>query len=229
MLFRGRPVHPGVITGPTRRITAHDLADLHHSKRHAELDQELKEIFRSPDFRIHALSDLSGTDLAPVQEDKKMLLEVTFWSAVNDLLENRGSGIVFAVASVVSRYLRSAIFSLDQNSQEEFRCLSDLGKSVLAGLLKFRQAKYPTSESYIVLASSLNLPEAVSLEPRIVGYALGISVDVKIRIASELLGVPTVAGLEGIDEHVHELHFVRLDGDAGTLETVSESAPRNEG
>jgi hypothetical protein len=129
MILYGRSIHPGVAVAATRLITAHDLMDLHHSKRHAESDQELKEAFRSPAFRVHALSDLGGNPAGG--EDQRTVLEVTFWSAVNDLLESRGSGIVFAVASVISRYLRSAIFSLDPRAQEEFRCLSELGRESL--------------------------------------------------------------------------------------------------
>lgn len=221
MILRGRPIHPGVALGPTRLITPHDLLDLHNTARHAEADQELKDIFRSPAFRVHSLSELSRTGAPP--EEQRMILEVTFWSAVNEVLENRGSGIVFAVASVISRYLRSAVFSLDRTSQKEYRCLAQLGKTVLSELLKFRKDKYSTSRSYIALASSLDLPEAVSLEPRIIGYALGTSVDAKLRIAAELLGIPAVAGLEALEEHARELGFVRLDGALGTLEGVAES------
>ncbi|SRR5258708_6471701 len=218
MILSGRPVHPGVAVGATRLLTSHDLIDLHHSERHAQSDQELKEIFRSPAFRVHALSDLAGTPEGG--ENQRSIIEVTFWSAVNDILESRGSGIVFAVASVISRYLRSAIFSLDPKSQEEFRCLSEFGKSVLSGLVKFRKTKYSTSPSYIVLAVSLDLPEAVSLEPRIVGYAVGSSIDPKLRIAAELLEVPAVAGIKGVEEHALLFRFARLDGGKGTLEAV---------
>ena len=147
---------------------------------------------------------------------------MTFWSAVNDLLESRGSGIVFAVASVISRYLRSAIFSLDPRAQEEFRCLSELGKSVLSGLVTFRRTKYSTSPSYIVLAPTLSLPEAVSLEPRIVGYAVGVGIDPKLRIAAELLEVPAVAGIPDVEEHAPQFRFARLDGDKGSLEAVPQ-------
>lgn len=221
MILQGRPIHWGVALGPTRLITAHDLLDLHDVSRHAESDRELQGIFRSPEFRVHTLSELSGTDAPRVEH--RAILEVTFWSAVNELLENRGSGIVFAVASVISRYLRSAVFSLDPAAQEEYRCLAELGKSVLTELLKFRKDKYSTSRNYIVLASSLSLPEAVCLGPRIMGYALGSSVDVKLRIAAEILDVPAIAGLAGLEEHAGVLRFVRLDGAQGTLEAVAPS------
>jgi len=220
VLITGRPVYPGVVLGATRLITPHELLELHQSRHHQESDREIQEIFRSPDFRIHALSELSGT--LPVEEDQKKLLEVTFWSGVNEVLESRGGGIVFAVASVISRYLRSMMFSLDPTSEREYRRLVELGRSVLAAMLAFRERKYASSPRYIVLASSLSLSEAVSLEPRIVGYALGTSVDVKLRIAAELLRVPAVAGLEGIEDHARELRFVRLDGTQGTLEDVPE-------
>ncbi len=221
MILRGRPLHPGVTLGRTRLITPHDLADLHHDQRHEESDQELKEIFRSPAFRLHSLAELRGVPHGDPSDLE--VLEVTFWSAVNEVLETRGSGIIFSVASVISRYLRSAVFSLSPTSQEEYRCLADLGKSVLAGLLRFRKTKYATSHSYIVMATSLSLQEAVTLAPRIVGYAIGSGVDLKLKIASELLDVPAVAGLEHLEERASELQFVRLDGGAGTLEGVSES------
>ena len=221
MILRGRPIHPGVSQAPTRLITPHDLADLHHARYHVESDQELQEIFRRPDFRMRSLSELRGAPLD--NPDEHALLEVTFWSAVNEVLESRGSGIIFSVASVISRYLRSAVFSLHPESQEEYRCLAELGKSVLASLLRFRKSKYATSPGYIVLATSLNLQEEVSLPPRIVGYAIGTGVDQKLRIAAELLEVPAVTGLEALEEKASALRFARLDGVAGTLEEISES------
>jgi hypothetical protein len=221
VILRGRPIHPGVSHAPTRLITPHDLAELHHARYHLESDQELQEIFRSPGFRLRSLADLRG---APRDNpDEHALLEVTFWSAVNEVLESRGSGIIFSVASVISRYLRSAAFSLNPESQEGYRCLAELGKAVLAGLLRFRRSKYATSPRYIVLATSLNLQEAVSLPPRIVGYAIGTGVDRKLKIAAELLDVPAVTGLEVLEEKARALPFARLDGGAGTLEEVSES------
>lgn len=223
MILRGRPIHAGVAVASTRLITPHDLADLHHARYQLASDQELQEIFRSSDFRLRSLADLRG---APMDNpDDHALLEVTFWSAVNEVLESRGSGIIFCVASVISRYLRSAVFSLNPESQEEYRCLAELGKSILAGLLRFRKSQYATSPTYIVLATSLNLQEAVSLPPRIVGYAIGTGVDRELKIAAEILDVPAVTGLEALEEKASALRFVRLDGGTSTLEAVVESDP----
>lgn len=221
MRLIGRSVHSGIVVAPTRLITPHQLAELHYSGRQVESDQELKEIFRNSSFRSHTLSDLGGRH-SETSEDRT-LLEVTFWSAVNEVLESRGGGIVYSVASVISRYLRSAIFSLDPIAREEYRCLAELGKSVLSGLLRFRRSKYSTSSRYIVLAGSLSLQEAVTLEPRIVGYAVGTGVDAKLRIVAEILEVPAVAGLEGIERQAEVFSYARLDGDQGTLESVDET------
>jgi phosphoenolpyruvate-protein kinase (PTS system EI component) len=220
-ILSGRSIYPGTALGPTRLITPHDLLDLHNPAHDAESDRELKALFRSPAFRVHTLSELSGAGAA--REERTEIMDVTFWSAVNELLENRGGGIVFAVASVISRYLRSAVFSLDPASQEEYRCLSELGKSVLAGLLKFRKDKDPASRSYIVLAPTLSLSEAVSLEPRIIGFAVGSSIDLKLRVIAELLEVPAIAGLDRLDALAREFPFAKVDGARGTLESVPES------
>jgi len=220
MRLTGRSVHPGVFLGPTRLVTSHDLVVLHHSEHHEESDRQLKAMLRNPDFQIHTLSDLSY--LRDERAEHRTLLEVTFWSAVNEVLEVRGSGILYAVASVISRYVRSSIFSADPDSSEDFQGLVDLGTSVLGGLLQIRRPLPATSPAYVVLAPSLSLPDAVSLDPPIAGFALGTCVDAKLKIAASLLGVPMISGLEGLEEQAAELKWVRLDGTRGLL----ESAPR---
>jgi len=165
------------------------------------------------------------TQLWGEQTEHQALLEVTFWSAVNEVLDTRGSGIIYAVASAISRYVRSSIFSIDTASNEGFHELVSLGQSVLAGLLRIRHSLNADSPPYIVLAPSISLPDAVSLDPPILGFGLGTSVDAKLKIAADLLGVPMVSGLEGLEDHWPQLHFVRLDGTRGILEAVSDCDP----
>lgn len=216
LLLKGRPVREGVAEAPARYFSALRLADLHEKELQDKLDLELKGILGNPDLPASVSAGLNEGASNPH-------VEASFWDAVKQVREHYQYSLLFSVASVIERQLESPALRTRGGTQVRSQELLELGKHVLCKLLVLRQVESTLTEGYVAVVPSLRIPEAIGLEPRVLGLAIGQGIDPRVRVAADILGVPTIVGLDDLERLGPRFRRVRLDGTNGTLEEIPES------
>lgn len=211
LLLKGRTVREGIAEAPARYFSTLRLADLHEKKFQDKLDLQLKGILGNPELPASVSAGLNAG--APNPQ-----VEASFWDAVKQLREHYQYSVLFSVACVIERQIEAPALRTRGGTQVGSQELLELGKRVLSKLLELRQVESAPSEGYVAVVPSLKISEAIGLEPRVLGLAIGRGIDSKVGVAADLLGVPAVVGLDDLERLGPRFRRVKLDGKEGTLE-----------
>lgn len=218
VLLKGRPVREGVAEAPARYFSVLYLADLHQQTFQDTLDLQIKGILGNPNLPASLTGGLlDGASNSPV--------EASFWDAVRQVRKHYQYGLLFSVSHVIERQIETPALRTHGGTQVRSQEVLELGKHVLSKLLKLRKVESVRREGYVAVVPSLRIPEAIGLEPGLLGLAIGRGADPKLRVAADLLGVPAVAGLDDLERVGPRFRRIRLDGKEGTLEERPEDSP----
>jgi hypothetical protein len=210
LLLKGRTVREGIAEAPARYFSTLRLADLHDKGFQDKLDLQLKDMLGNPDLPANFSAGLNAGAPNPH-------VEASFWDAVKQMREHYQYSVLFSVASVIERQIETHALRTRGGAQVGSQELLELGKRVLSKLLELRQVESAPSEGYVAVVPSLKIAEAIGLEPRLVGLAIGRGIDSRVRVAADVLGVPAIIGLEDLERVGPRFRHVKLDGKEGTL------------
>ncbi len=217
-LLKGRALREGIAEAPARYFSTLRLADLHEKKFQDKLDLQLKDILGNPDLPASVAAGLNAA--APNPQ-----VEASFWDAVKQLREHYQYSVLFSVASVIDRQVEAPALRTRGGTQVGSQELLEFGKRVLSKLLELRQVESAPSEGYVAVVPSLKIAEAIGLEPRVVGLAIGRGMDTRVRLAADILGVPAIIEIDDLERLGPRFRRVRLDGSKGTLEETLRDPP----
>jgi phosphoenolpyruvate-protein kinase (PTS system EI component) len=144
-----------------------------------------------------------------------------FVEAVERALRREGGGLEFAVATVLGWFREGIDLRVTRDMPGQLQRLDDLAQEVLSTLVSGRNKAAREESSYVALASTLTLAEAMNLEAGVAGLAVGVGSDSQVAGAARLLGVPGILGIPKVCEVAREGDVVRLDGASGTLDVVA--------
>lgn len=228
-ILRGATVAPGLVMGRVHRQD-HDL-----SKERAErvaldgIEHELNRFRQALDESRLQLDDLKARLAGRVREEDARILDThllylrdsAFVADVENLILNEQMRLEGAIGKVVGDFDR--IFRLVQNEtlRQSAVDLRDVGIRVLRNLEK-HAGETPESEAprdYILVGRELSIVDMFNLANEnvkgIVTQAGGLTSHAAIFARS--MRIPTLTGVEGLLDQVHEGDFVILDATEGLL------------
>ena len=228
-ILRGATVAPGLVMGRVHRQD-HDL-----SKERAErvaldgIEHELNRFRQALDESRLQLDDLKARLAGRVREEDARILDThllylrdsAFIADVENLILNEQMRLEGAIGKVVGDFDR--IFRLVQNEtlRQSAVDLRDVGIRVLRNLEK-HAGETPESEAprdYILVGRELSIVDMFNLANEnvkgIVTQAGGLTSHAAIFARS--MRIPTLTGVEGLLDQVHEGDFVILDATEGLL------------
>jgi phosphotransferase system enzyme I (PtsI) len=228
-VLRGATVAPGLVLGRVHRQD-HDL-----SKERAErvaldgIENELNRFRAALDESRLQLEDLKSRLAGRVREEDARILDThltylgdsAFIADVENLILNEQMRLEGAIGKVVGDFDR--IFRLVQNEtlRQSAVDLRDVGIRVLRNLEKHEGASEPgeAPRDYILVGRELSIVDMFNLANEnvkgIVTQAGGLTSHAAIFARS--MRIPTLTGVEGLLDHVHEGDFVILDATEGLL------------
>lgn len=228
-ILRGATVAPGLVMGRVHRQD-HDL-----SKERAErvaldgIEHELNRFRQALDESRLQLDDLKARLAGRVREEDARILDThllylrdsAFIADVENLILNEQMRLEGAIGKVVGDFDR--IFRLVQNEtlRQSAVDLRDVGIRVLRNLEK-HGGESPEGEAprdYILVGRELSIVDMFNLANEnvkgIVTQAGGLTSHAAIFARS--MRIPTLTGVEGLLDQVHEGDFVILDATEGLL------------
>lgn len=228
-ILRGATVAPGLVLGRVHRQD-HDL-----TKERAErvaldgIENELNRFRTALDESRLQLEDLKSRLSGRVREEDARILDThllylrdsAFIADVENLILNEQMRLEGAIGKVVGDFDR--IFRLVQNEtlRQSAVDLRDVGIRVLRNLEKHEgtQSESPPPRDYILVGRELSIVDMFNLANEnvkgIVTQAGGLTSHAAIFARS--MRIPTLTGVEGLLDQVHEGDFVILDATEGLL------------
>lgn len=242
-VLRGTPVAPGLALGAAHRKD-YDLSRTQPGRvPRDQVEHELNRFHRALSASESQLADLKERIRGKVPGDHARILDThvaylkdtVFLSDVENLILNEQMGLEAAIVKVISDFDR--IFRLVENEvlRERAVDLRDVGIRVLRNL-ETREPEQAAPEAarverprdYVLVARQLSIVDMFNLENE---HVLGIVTEEggltsHAAILARSMRIPTVTGVAGLLDQVHEGDHLIVDAAEGVVRVNAEAVVR---
>lgn len=182
---------------------------------HSAVGRSVKEIEK---LKQRVLRDLPEFDATVFDAHRLMLSDDAFIQSVEDSIRS-GAAAEAAVEHAINETAARFRSLSDPYMQERALDVKEIGQRVLGNLLGVVRRDRSSSGAVILVASELSISDLMLVErERLKGMVTTTgSATSHAAILAKSFEIPTVSGVSGLEEGVHEGDALIIDGNAGTV------------